>query len=201
MKKRIAIVTAAMMALTAFAAPAAFAEETEAGLVNTSDTPVVFDYHEIDETVYEGQWWDTGLGFDMYLPADWVDADLTEEMTQAGVVHIYGEEGGGANCTIVRTEIPEEAVDTYNIDQLGAELAASNTTTLFADLSGIPAVVFENDETFISGFAMLTGDGYLINGVITAPSDDQYEEYGPVFGNITMSISPTQTEAETEAAE
>jgi opacity protein-like surface antigen len=201
MKKRIAIVTAALMALAAFAAPAAFADETEAVAGSTSDNPIVFDYHDIDETVYEGQWWDTGLGFDMYLPADWVDADLTEEMVEAGVVHIYGEDGGGANCTIVCTELPAEAADTYDIDQLGTELAASNTAAMFADLSGIPSVVFANDETCISGFAMLTGDGYMIQGVISAPSDDQYEEYGPVFENITMSISPTVAEAETEAAQ
>ncbi len=201
MRKQVAIVTAALMAMTVFAAPAAFADETEAGVGSTSDNPIVFDYHDIDETVYEGQWWDTGLGFDMYLPADWVDADLTEEMVEAGVVHIYGEDGGGANCTIVYTELPAEVADTYDIDQLGTELAASNTTAMFADLSGIPAVIFENDETCISGFSMLTEDGYMIQGVISAPSDDQYEEYGPVFGNITMSISPTETEAETEAAE
>lgn len=196
MKKRIAGVTAAMMVVAAIAAPAVFAEETEAGLglVNTSDEPVVFDYHDVDDSVFEGQWWDTGLGFDMCLPADWIDNDLTEEMTEAGVVHIYGEEGGGANCTIVYTALPEEVADTYDIDQLGQELAASNTTVLYADLSGIPAVVFENDENCISGFSMLTDDGHLIQGVISAPSDDQYEEYGPVFGNITTSISPTETE-------
>lgn len=95
MKKRIAGVTAAMMVVAAIAAPAVFAEETEAGLglVNTSDEPVVFDYHDVDDSVFEGQWWDTGLGFDLCLPADWIDNDLTEEMTEAGVVHIYGEEG------------------------------------------------------------------------------------------------------------
>jgi hypothetical protein len=192
MKKRIAIMTAVMMA--ALAAPAVFAEETEAGIGTTSDNPIVFDYNDVDASVYEGQWWDTGLGFDMYLPADWIDADLTEEMVESGLVHIYGEDGGGANCTIICTALPEEVADTYDIDQLGAELAESNTTALFADLSGIPAVVFENDETCISGFSMLTDDGYLIQGVISAPSDDEYEEYGPVFMNITTSISPTVSE-------
>ena len=69
MKKRIAGVTAAMMVVAAIAAPAVFAEETEAGLglVNTSDEPVVFDYHDVDDSVFEGQWWDTGLGFDRFL--------------------------------------------------------------------------------------------------------------------------------------
>ena len=32
------------------------------------------------------------------------------------------------------------------------------------DLSGIPAVVFENDDTKVSGFSILPGDGTLING-------------------------------------
>ena len=58
MKKRIAGVTAAMMVVAAIAASAVFAEETEAGLglVNTSDEPVVFDYHDVDDSVFEGQW-------------------------------------------------------------------------------------------------------------------------------------------------
>jgi len=196
MKKQIALMTTAVIAITLLAAPSVFAEEAGAG--STSDNPVVFDYKDVDESVYEAQWWDTGLGFDICLPADWIDNDLTDEMTESGVVHIYGEEGGGANCTIVYTELPEEVVDTYDINQLGTEIAASNTTALFADLSGIPAVVFENDETFVTGFSILTDDGCLIQGVISAPSDDQYDEYDPVFKNIITSISPTETETEAE---
>lgn len=193
MKKRIAMMTAAMMTMSVLFAPAVFAEGSEAG--STSDNPVVFDYkQDVSEDVYEGQWWDTGLGFDIYLPADWVDSDLTEEMVEAGVVHIYGEDGGGANCTITCTEIPAEVADTYDINALGEELASVNTTAMYAELSGIPAVIYANDEACISGFAMLSGDGYLLQGVISAPSDDQYEEYGPVFENITASISPTESE-------
>lgn len=199
MKKHIAVVTAAMMVLTSLAAPAVFADAAEAEAGSTSDNPIVFDYHDIDETLYEPQWWDTGLGFDICLPADWVDAELTQEMVDAGVAHIYGEDGGGANCTIVVTELPAEAVDTYDIDQLGKEMAENSTLAMYADLSGIPAVIFENDETCISGFAMLTDDGRMIQGVISAPTDEQYEEYGPVFGNITMSISPTETAADSDA--
>ena len=200
MKKRIAVLTAAVMISAALAAPAVYADETE--VTNTSDNPIEFSYEDVDDSIFEGQWWDTGLGFDICLPKDWIDNELTEEMLAAGLVHIYGEEGGGANCTITYTALPEEVADTYDIDQLGAELAESNTAALFADLSGIPAVIFENDETCISGFAMLDGNGNLIQGVISAPSDDQYEEYGPVFMNITTSISPTVTdEASTETEE
>ena len=203
MKRHITMITTAMMTMSVLMAPAVWADETEATIVNTPDNPVTFDYHDVDDTVFEGQWWDTGLGFDICVPADWVDADLTEEMAEAGVVHIYGEDGGGANCTIVCTEIPEEEAAAYDIERLGNELAPSATTLLYADLSGIPAVVFENDETCVSGSSMLSDDGYLIQGVITAPSDEEYEEYGPVFANITTSISPTvsgeeSTEASTE---
>ena len=196
MKKRIAMITAAMMVIAALSAPAAWADETEAAVGSTPDNPIPFDFHDVDDTVFEGQWWDTGLGFDICVPADWVDADLTEEMAEAGVVHIYGEDGGGANCTIVSTELPAEAAGTYDIETLGTDLAASATTVAFADLSGIPAVIFENDESCVSGFSMLSDDGYLIQGVISAPSDEEYEEYGQIFANIITSISPTLNEEE-----
>lgn len=198
MKKRLAMITAAMMAVAALSAPAVFAGETEAASGSTSEDPVEFSYMDVDDSIFDCQWWDTGLGFDICVPADWVDADLTQEMVDAGVIHIYGEDGGGANCTITCTELPAEVADTYDIDQLGADLAATCTSAMFADLSGIPAVVYENDEAHVSGFGFLSDDGYLIQGVISAPSDDEYEEYGPSILNIITSISPSMEQPSTE---
>ena len=169
-------------------APTTYAEESSAG--STPDNPVVMDFDDIDTSVYEGEWRYTDLGFDVYLPADWVEAELTDEMEAAGVVHLYGEDGGGANIVFTRAEVPAD----YDYEQLGSELAASNTVAMYMDLSGILAVVFENEETKVSGFCTLTDDNYLITGVISAPTDDQYEEYSPYFQNIITSISPSEEE-------
>ena len=194
MKK--AILGAMVIMASAALSFGAYAEE---GIGSTVDNPVVFNYAEdIDESVYDGMWVDTGLGFDVYLPDDWDVSEVTEEMVDAGVVFVAGEdeETGGANMVITLTELPEEAAG-YDVEQLGVELAQNNTTALYADLSGLPAVIFENDETEISGFAMLTENGYLITGVISA-AEGMYEEYGPYFMNMTASISPSEDEAMTE---
>lgn len=201
MKKKIALILATMMTVAAIA-PCAFAEaETEeGGLINTADTAIEFDYHDIDEDLYDGVWVATGLGFDMYLPADWELIDITDEMAEAGLVFGAGEEGGGANVMITCAALPEEVVDTYDIDALAEELAATYTSATYLDLNGIPAVGFDNDETKTSGFCILPGDGTLITGVIAPPSDDEYEEYGPYFANMFMSVSATEvSETETEA--
>ena len=193
MRKRLAAVLAAMMVASAIS-PAVYAEDATAG--TTPDNPVEFSYEDIDETVYDGAWFETGLGFDVYLPEEWEEVDITDEMAEAGLMFMAGEPGGGANIAITAAEIPADQADSYDIEQLGEELAGTVTTAMYADLSGIPAVIFENEETKVSGFSTVVA-GYIVTGVISAPSDDEYEEYGPHIMNIITSVSLTPDEDST----
>lgn len=201
MKKRIALMTTAVMVVATIAVPAVFANQTDEAAGSTVDNPIVFDYQDIDESIYEGKWFDTELGFEVYLPADWEESEVTDEMAEAGLVFIAGEneETGGANLVITYTEVPEEVKESYDLEQLGLELAETNTTAMYADLNGIPAVIFENDETQVNGFAFLTSNGFVISGVISASPEIGYEEYGPYIMNMTMSISPTESDTEAES--
>ena len=158
MRKRLAAVLAAMMVVSAIS-PAVYAEDATAG--TTPDNPVEFSYEDIDETVYDGAWFETGLGFDVYLPEEWEEVDITDEMAEAGLMFMAGEPGGGANIAITAAEIPAEQADTYDIKQLGEELAGTVTTAMYADLSGIPAVIFENEETKVTGFSTVVA-GYIV---------------------------------------
>lgn len=193
MRKRLAAVLAAMMVVSAVS-PAVYAEDATVG--TTPDNPVEFSYEDIDETVYDGAWFETGLGFDVYLPEEWEEVDITDEMAEAGLMFMAGEPGGGANIAITAAEIPADQTDSYDIEQLGEELAGTVTTAMYADLSGIPAVIFENEETKVSGFSTVVA-GYIVTGVISAPSDDEYEEYGPHIMNIITSVSLTPDEDST----
>ena len=153
----------------------------------TPDNPLVFSYEDMDASVYDGKWLSTGLGFDVYVPMDWVQVLPTDEQSAAGLAYLVGEDGGGANLTVTLTETPSG----YSYEQLGQELASSMTAAAYADLNGIQAVVFDNNDTKISGFSTLL-DGTLITGVISAPTDDQYDAYSPYIKNIIMSVSPTE---------
>ena len=189
MKKALCVAMA--LAMTVGMSAAVFADETE----SAQEGVVKFSYQDIDPDVYEGAWFSTGLGFDMYLPADWEVAELTDDMVEAGVAFVAGNEEDGANTVITYTQVPEEAGD-YDMDALGEEIAAANTTAVYADLNGIPAVIFENEESEVDGFAMLAEGGYVISGVISAPADVEFADYDPFFQNIIMSISPTEAETE-----
>lgn len=172
-----------LLSVTAFA-------EGQTG--SSPDAPIVMDYHNIDTTVYDGSWTATGLGFDVYLPSDWILVDITDELAAAGLAFQAGENGGGANLTVTKVALPEEVKDSYGYEQLGQELAATNTTAAYANLNGIQSVIFENEDTKVSGFCVLPGDGSLISGVISAHSDDEYDAFVPSIQNMIMSVSPSE---------
>lgn len=188
------ISTALALLMTVSMASAAWAEEDAAG--STPDNPVVFDYADIDESVYDGVWVDTELGFDVFIPEDWDVSEITDEMAESGIAFVAGEdeETGGANMVITVTELPEDQA--YDLETLGEELAGSMTSAMYADLNGIPAVIFENEDTETSGFAIPIDDedgSYLVTGVISGP-EGGYEEFSPSILNMIMSVSPYEDE-------
>lgn len=185
MNKKSVLAFLLVLALVAGCMSAAAYADGEEG--STPDNPVYLDYHDMDPSVYDGVWMSTGLGFDVYLPEDWVLVEITKEQADAGLVFMAGEEGGGANMSVTLTPTPAG----YGMEQLGQELAASATTAMYANLNGLGAVVFENDDTKVTGYCMLTEDNDLITGVMSAPSDDQYDAYTPWLKNMLLSVSPT----------
>ena len=76
-KNVLALILALVLAAGCMAVPA-YAAGQEG---STPDNPVKMDYHDIDTSVYNGVWVSTGLGFDVYLPEDWVIVELTKEQT------------------------------------------------------------------------------------------------------------------------
>ena len=146
-KNVLALILALVLAAGCMAVPA-YAAGQEG---STPDNPVKMDYHDIDTSVYNGVWVSTGLGFDVYLPEDWVIVELTKEQKDAGLAFQAGENGGGANMSVTLTPTPAG----YGYEQLGQELAASATTAMYAALNGLPAVIFENDNTKETGYRMI----------------------------------------------
>ena len=149
------------------------------------DNPVPFDYHNVDTTVYDGTWVNTGLGFDVYVPSDWEVLDIPEDAAAQGLVYGVGEPDGGKNLMVTAVELPD---DTYSLENAMEELSPNYQYIYYADLSGIPAIYFEDSENALCGFCFIS-DGYLISGASGDASD-------PTIQNVIISVSPTEEEAE-----
>ena len=185
------IVSASIMSSDASAeddeAEDAETEEADAGSLEdigtSSDNPVPFDYHNVDTSVYDGTWVDTGLGFDVYVPSDWEILDIPEEAAAKGLVFGVGEPGAGKNLMVTAAELPD---DTYSLENAMEELSPNYQYIYYADLSGIPAIYFEDDADAVCGFCFIS-DGYLISGVSGDAND-------PTIQNIIVSVSPTEAD-------
>ncbi len=198
-RKALAITLSALMTFSF--AGAAFAED-EALPGSTPETAVEFSYEDIDVDVYDGAWVETGIGYDVYLPTEWVLNEVTDEQAEQGLVMMAGEEGGGANMTVVSQVLPAEAAD-YDLETLGADMAKTYPDCIYADCNGIVGVAFDDSTNCVSGFATLEeyedGSKYLVTFVISPHSNEEYEEFSPAIANMISSISYTLYEDESGA--
>ena len=199
-KQLCSIISASVMSSDDSAAEDATAEEAEEaeetdeteefdaasyeGIGTSLDNPVPFDYHNVDASAYEGVWVETGLGFDVYVPNDWEVLDIPEEAAAQGLVFGVGEPGGGNNLMVTAIALSD---DTYDLESAMAELSPNYQYIYYADLSGIPAICFEDDTNDVCGFCFIS-DGYLISGVSSGDAGD------PTIQNIIISVSPTEAE-------
>ncbi len=78
-KKSILAVVLVLTLLAGLMTTAAYADGESA------DAPIKMDYHDMDNSVYEGAWVSTGLGFDLYLPVDWILVNIPAEQAAAGL--------------------------------------------------------------------------------------------------------------------
>lgn len=193
MKKAMAIMLATALTFSATVAPV-LADDAEVG--TSRDNPIVLTYNDMDPDLYAGAWFDTGIGFEVYLPEEWVEVEVTEENAAAGLLYMAGQDGGGANFTMTYAQVPEG----YTEDQLYEELKASMTSAYYCDLNDLPVILFENEESAVSGFSLVVDD-MAYTAVMSAPSDDEYEEFSPVIANAIMSFSVILEDNATSSAE
>lgn len=186
LRKVLALFFASVLALSAISVAAA----EKSGSGTSTDDPVIFSRDNIDESVYEGAWFETGNGFDVYLPADWEVQEVSEENAAKGLQCLIGQPGGGANVTVTHAAAP----DGYNIDKMFEELSANNYATLvYVDANGIPGIAWDDLENYTGGFITLQ-DGEIVTFIVSPPSNDEYEAFASSMKNIFNSISYTEAE-------
>ena len=193
MKKRIALVLAAMMAVGSMGM-VSFAEETEAPVVelNWEDVePIVEasgaegDFVTFDEVAVK-----------MWLPMVLDEIDLTEEDKEEGYIGYY-EAGEDAES--------EAAVSVVYVDLGGMELSEYAEKVAEEDgvsdvemavENGLSCVTYELKDQDSGVIAFMTEAGYVLEVTCTPIST---EEAQTMLAFIASSIMPTEEAAETEA--
>ena len=140
MKKRVLALMMAGMMVFGGTMPV-FAEadtETEA----QSEEPIVWSYEDIDPDVYDGEWFSFEYGFDLYLPTDWEEADISDS---DNMVYALNSPDGKMSLAIT-CNTAEEMGTKAELDAVKAALESEGFTGLAdAEINGISTVGFDGE--------------------------------------------------------
>jgi len=184
MKKMLILLTILTMLFTT----CAFAETTEA--TDTATPSIVFDE---STAAFEGDWltFDDD-GFMVYMPSDWVDADVTDEMEASGTFYAAKSADGSFAMTV---SYSEENGDTATNEDLAAQLTASGCENVtLANINGIDVVGYDISAQDVSGMAFMDSEGGMYVFSFTPASNEAFKTIGQT---IISSLSPISEDAET----
>ena len=196
MKRTFAILMALMMLFSV----SAYAESTEATDAATAPEASALPQITFDETAapYQGSWVTfNDAGFEVYLPSDWVQKEVTDEMQAAGTLYA----GTSADGAYAMTLSYAESGNVTTNDDLAAQLAAAgyqNVTAL--NINGIDVVGYDIDAQDVSGMAFLDSNGGMYVFSFTPASNETFKTIGQT---IISSLSPVAeaTDGTEETAE
>ena len=131
MKKLLALVMALIMLLSS----AAVAEE------------IVY------EQFFDGTWVQFEDGFEIYLPSEWLELEVTDEMLEGGIFYAVMSPDGAYTCQMIWSALDAE----YTYEEALAEVDAIYPGAELLEVNGIGLICFADAENDILGFAALDG--------------------------------------------
>jgi len=183
MKRALAILTVLLMLMCVNA----YAETTDATGTDASVTQVTFDE---STAAYDGVWlvFDED-GFMLYVPSDWVDVDVTDDMADAGTFYA-GTSADGVYAMTVSYSADNDGLTTN--DELAAQLTAAGYEGVAqANVNGIDVVGYDIPQQDVTGMAFMDGEGGMYVFSFTPASNETYSAVGQT---IAFSLSPVDTD-------
>lgn len=169
MKKVLALVLALVMALSL---TSVFAEAAE-----------VVAY----EDLFDGVWVQFEDGFELYLPAEWVEYETTPEMNAEGIFYMCGSEDAAYTCTLAWTALEEET----SVEEAYEALAATYPGAELIEVNGIALIVFADLENSLLNFVALDATEPGLYMFAFSPVED--EDFRVLAGVIASSIRHIET--------
>jgi len=173
MKKIISLLCAALLLLSL--SGAASADSTEIR---------VFDSNMMEEGLYEGVWVGLNHLFQVYVPADFIDVDLTTGEWDDSIFYVCCDESGTYYMT-VQYKTAEELGGEPEYSDLLAGLNDNGYDAEFIQLNDLYAVTYydsENDAQIV----MILTDVYELYTIVFFPAMD--ETYQSVARNMLFSL-------------
>lgn len=107
----------------------------------------------VAEAPFEGVWVQFEDGFEVLLPADWLEIEVTEDMIASGIFYVACSPDG-ANTVQMSWSALEAAM---TIEEVQAALALQYPDAQVIEFNGIGFVSFSDVENDIFGMAALDG--------------------------------------------
>lgn len=184
----IVLLAALIAALACTAAAEAVLDALPGTEAPAGDTAPAFDE---ESAGYEGVWVDFEDGFRLYLPAEWVYYEITDEQSETGLFYRAGNNGtGDASMGLAVSCAETEGIqDPQALAEAFAVAGFSAVSPV--ELNGIPAVSFENPEEDYRGVAFHhpTCSGYVMT-VYVAPLGEPGNAMSRLGRAILSSLSP-----------
>lgn len=137
---------------------------------------------DVVETLFDGAWVQFQDGFELYLPADWMVFECTEEMNANGIFFMAGSEDQSYTCAIAWDALDAE----LTIEQVQEKFAEVYSGAEIMVVNDVALVVFADADNNTLNFVALDGTepGYYL--FTFYPMDD--EDYQTVAALIASSI-------------
>lgn len=183
MKRTFAI----LMTLLMLFSTGAFAETTDTTAATATTIPeIVFDEAT---AAYQGTWLTfDDAGFMVYMPSDWKDVEVTDEMLASGTYYATTSADGAFAMTVSYSE----KNDVTTNDELAAKLTeAGYENVLQATINGIGVVGYDISAQDVVGMAFMDSEGGMYVFSFTPSSNDDFAAIGQT---IVSSLSPIPAE-------
>lgn len=169
MKKVLALVLTLMMVLSL---ASAFAETAE-----------ITSY----EDLFDGVWVQFEDGFELYLPAEWVEFETTAEMNAEGIFFMCGSEDAAYTCTLAWTPLEAET----SVEEAHEALAETYPGAKVVEVNGIALIVFADLENSLLNFVALDATEPGLYMFAFSPVED--EDFRVLASVIASSIRHIET--------
>ncbi len=139
-----------------------------------------------DMADYDGAWIMFEDGFKIYLPSDWTQFDITDQLAEQGVLYLAGDASGSPYVKVAYLENGD--IDSIETLKESLEEAGFSVDKVY-NFNGIRGIVYGSTEQQISGVMFFHPDttDYLFS-VVGYPADKETN----LVASVICSLSPTE---------